>query len=174
MFIRISVLAAMVLVGGCGAIQPVTHAQTDGALCSLYGAATGQHRDRVFAEIQSRGLMPDQYWEAVNANRLAVGMPICAVRAVLAGNSVQMSRDDGRTGSIADNRMGTEGVLLMSGASSRSRIGMGANELSPGSGSFTRSRDRMKHMRNVSALWAQQINQGRYTGLDSTHTTSDQ
>ena len=173
MLIRISVLAAMFLVAGCGAVQPVTHAQTDGALCSLYGAATGKHRDRVFAEIERRGLMPDQFWEDVNANRLTVGMPTCAVRAVLARNSVQLSRDDGRTSSFTDNRMGTEDILLMSGASSRSRIGMGADESSLWSGRSTRSRDRMNRMRNSSALWAQIINQGRYTGLDSTHQTSD-
>lgn len=83
MLAKIGVLAATFLVGGCGAIQPVTHAQTDGTLCSLYGVAKGQHKDRVHAEIQKRELIPDQYWEDVNAGRLTVGMPVCAIRAAV-------------------------------------------------------------------------------------------
>ena len=155
MLMRISVLASVFLVGGCGAIQPVTHAQTDGALCSLYGAATGQHRDRVFAEIQSRGLMPDEYWDDVNASRLTVGMPTCAVRAVLASNSAPMIRDYGLASSITGNRMGTEGALLASGASSSAGIGRGGDEWGVRSYRFTSGRSRMESLRNSSAVWAQ-------------------
>jgi len=173
MLMRISVLAAVFLVGGCGAIQPVTHAQSDGALCSLYGAAAGQHKDRVLAEIQRRGLMPDEYWEDVNASRLTVGMPMCAIRAVLASNSAPMSRDYGPTSSFADNRLGTEGSVLMSGATSSAGIGRGGDEWSVRSGRFAGSRSRMESLRNYSAVWAQYINQSRYTGLDSTHQTLD-
>ena len=87
MFRVVGVLGVMLLLAGCGAIQPVTHAQTDGSLCSLYGFAKGQHKDRVYAEIQRRELIPDQYWEDVNAGKLTVGMPVCAIRAAIAHTS---------------------------------------------------------------------------------------
>ena len=155
MFIRISVLAAMVLVAGCGAIQPVTHAQTDGALCSLYGFAKGQHKDRIFAEIQKRELVPDQHWEDVNAGRLTVGMPVCAIRAAAGRKAIRTHSEYGLTSSYADSSRGRNRVSYT-----------GNDELNRMSGTFTGRRNRMDSLRNTSAVWAQleKMSRGNFPG----------
>lgn len=151
----VSVLVAMLLVAGCGAIQPVTHAQTDGALCSLYGIAKGQHRDRIYAEIQRRELIPDQYWEGVNAGRLTVGMPVCAIRAAAGREAVRMHSEYGITSSYA-TRHKSAGAYRP-----------------PGDGANSR-RHRMIELRNTSALWAYQFSRSRTYGLGTYNRPADE
>ena len=106
--------------------------------------------------------MPDEYWEDVNANRLTVGMPVCAVRAVLARGSVPMGRDDSGISSFTGNHIAIEDVYLMSGATSG--LGGGGDGIRRGDDAWsvrssrfssTSSRDRMDRLRNYSAVWAQ-------------------
>lgn len=159
----VSVLVAMLLVAGCGIIQPVTHAQTDGALCSLYGIAKGQHRDRIYAEIQRRELIPDQYWEDVSAGRLTVGMPVCAIRAAAGREAVGMHSEYGITSSYA-TRQKSAGAFRPPGG--------GAFRL-PGDGANSR-RHRMNELRNTSALWAYQFSRSRIYGLGTYNRPADE
>lgn len=116
--------------------------------------------------------MPDEYWEDVNANRLTVGMPVCAVRAILARGSVPMGRDYSRISSFTGNHTATEGAYLMSGANRG--LTRGGDEWSVRSGRFTSNKSarftsgsgrmgsfRMGSLGSYSALWAQFENRSR-------------
>ena len=170
----VSVLVAMLLVAGCGVIQPVTHAQTDGALCSLYGIAKGQHRDRIYAEIQNRELIPDQYWEDVDAGRLTVGMPVCAIRAAAGREAVRMHSEYGITSSYANGHKSAGAYRpALDGEYRPSRDGWYRPPLDgayrpPRDGVNSRSH-RMNQLRNDSALWAYYHSRSRIYGLGTTY-----